>query len=101
VTGNWQWAYFGDEHTDRCFFVSMVEKNTLTDFFAYIGNDLEKDINSEDGMNVFGFGRSARTEPLLTGQNKFIFGFYEKKLKSQDAFFEFTRFIDEKNKSYR
>ena len=101
VTGNWQWAYFGDEDADRCFYVSMVEKDTLIDFFAYMGNDREKDINSNDGMNVFGFGRSATTQPLLTGQNKFIFGFYEKKLLSEDAYFEFTGFIDKKNESYQ
>ena len=98
---NWQWVYFGDKSVDRCFYVSMVENDTLTDFFAYMGNNREKGIKSEDGMNVFGFGRSDRTQPLLTGQNKFIFGFYEKKLLTEDAFSEFKRFIDKRIENYR
>jgi hypothetical protein len=93
VNGNWQWAYFGDDNADRCLYVSMVEKDDKNDFFAYMGNYNTMGISSPDGMNVFGFGRSA-ANPLMNDLNKFILGFYEKKMKTQETFTEFSGYID-------
>ncbi len=99
--GKWQWAYFGDKSANRSFFVSMSEKDTLTDFFAYMGNVNREGIGSADGMNVFGFGRSREVQPLMNVKNKFIFGFYDKKLDVEEEYAEFTRFIDKINKKYK
>lgn len=92
VNGNWQWAYFGDEDADRCFYVSMVEKDEKNDFFAYMGNYNTMGLSSPDGMNVFGFGRSGAV-PQMNEPNQFIFGFYEKKLNMIEAYNEFTAYI--------
>lgn len=80
ITGNWQWACFGDTSVNRCLLVSKTQKDTLPDVFGYMGNLSSKGIDSGDGMTVFGFGRSADTRPLLTGKNTFIVGFYERKI---------------------
>jgi hypothetical protein len=92
VNGNWQWVYFGDDDADRCFYVSMTKKDEKNDFFAYMGNHNTLGISSPDGMNVFGFGRSSAT-PLMNDLNQFVFGFYEKKLNTQEAYNEFTGYI--------
>jgi hypothetical protein len=92
VNGNWKWAYFGDDRADRCLFVSMVNKDEKNDFFAYMGNYNTLGLTSPDGMNVFGFGRSSAV-PQMNELNRFIFGFYEKKLKTQDTYNEFSGYI--------
>lgn len=99
--GKWQWAYFGDKSANRCFYVSMAEKDTLTDFFAYMGNVNGEGIGSADGMNVFGFGRSKDVRPLMNVKNKFIFGFYDKKLDAREEYEEFARFIKKINRKYK
>lgn len=93
ANGNWQWAFFGDEHVSRCFYVAMAEKDTCNDFFAYMGNRNNLRLESEDGMGVFGFGRSG-AEPQMTGSNTFVFGFYETKLQEQANVIEFSTYIN-------
>ena len=76
VCGNWQWAFFGDTNLAPALFVAHEIKDELDDFFCYMGNNAERANTSEDGMNVFGFGRSLRTEPLMKGSNHFYIGFF-------------------------
>lgn len=99
--GKWQWAYFGDKSADRSFYVSMAENDTLTDFFAYMGNSNKEGLESADGMNVFGFGRSREVQPLMNVKNNFIFGFYEKKLDDEKGYNEFSNYIIKLNKKYK
>lgn len=99
--GTWQWAYFGDQSVDRSFYVSMVENDTLTDFFAYMGNLHREGLESSDGMTVFGFGRSRKVQPLMSEKNRFVFGFYEIKLDNEDGYNEFSGFIKKLNSKYK
>ncbi len=101
VKGHWQWAYFGDPSSIRCFFVSMADKDDLIDHFSYLPNDLELGLRASDGMVVFGFGRSqSPREPLMRDPNVFLMGFYEKRLNSEERYFEFSDFINNLNKKY-
>ncbi len=101
AVGYWQWACFGDPSVDRSIYVSMADKDTLIDYFAYIGNDRELGLHSNDGMVVFGFGRSnTPREPITRGKNIFLIGFYENKLNSEEVYKEFGNFIDKLNKKY-
>ncbi len=93
ANGHWQWAFFGDEHVPRCFFVAMAEKDTCNDFFAYMGNRNNLGLQSENGMSVFGFGRSG-AQPQLSGPNTFVFGFYEAKLDEHDRLIEFSDYVN-------
>ena len=71
----------------------MTGNDTLDDFYACMGNDPLNKLQSEDGMSVFGFGRSENTTPLLKGKNSFVFGFYEKKIISKHEYQIFREFI--------
>ncbi|MEM9327066.1 MAG: hypothetical protein AAGA85_15465 [Bacteroidota bacterium] len=73
---HWQTVYFGDQGYDQTFFVYMMKSDTLADLYTYMGNDRELANDSEDGMVVFGFGRSAGAVPLMTTLNTFRIGFY-------------------------
>ncbi len=101
TNGTWQWAYFGDKSANRSFYVSMAEDDNLTDFFAYMGNVNREGIKSADGMTVFGFGRSRDVQPLMNVKNKFIFGFYDKKLDDEKGYNKFSSFIRKLNNNYK
>ncbi len=79
---NWQWAYFGHDEVDRILFVSQQKTDRLSDTFGYLGNN-EEGLRAEDGMIVFGFGRAASTQPLLTSPNTFFLGFIEQQVKNK------------------
>lgn len=75
ITGNWKWAVFGrDDVKSRLFLIHQTYDNE-TDTFSYMGSTVDG-IGSDDGMTVFGFGRTADSQPLLTGNHKFVIGFY-------------------------
>jgi hypothetical protein len=76
VCGNWQWVFFGDTNLAPTLFMAQENKDELDDFFCYMGNNAERGNTSEDGMNVFGFGRSLNTEPLMKGPGRFYIGFF-------------------------
>ncbi len=101
VSGNWQWVFMGDDNVERTLYLAMVEKDTLTDFFAYMGNDPERGTESEDGMTVFGFGRAPKAKPLLKDNHDFIIGFYEKAIQSKSDYDEFRRFIESRINKYK
>ena len=73
--GNWKWAFFGHRDVATTFFVVHVTPDEHNDTFSYMGASGEG-IESEDGMVVFGFGRSGGT-PLMSGPNRFIIGLHE------------------------
>jgi hypothetical protein len=74
-SGLWEWAYFGHQDVKRCFYVSHLTPDQLTDNFSYMGSGPEG-TSSADGMVVFGLGRDGGI-PLMKGPNKFIIGFME------------------------
>lgn len=82
VAGKWQWAFFGDNTVPLTLFVAQETADSLDDFFCYMGNNPENGNASADGMNVFGFGRSLKTAPLMQGPNRFIIGFFPRKANS-------------------
>jgi hypothetical protein len=85
-SGNWQWVFFGDNSYSETFFLAQIIPDSIPDYFAYMGNSAEKDILSEDGMNVFGFGRAVETSPLLKGYNRFVAGFFPERINNQEMF---------------
>ncbi len=94
VNGNWQWVFFGDESAENSLFVAQQKPDELTDIFAYMGNSNGKGNSSEDGMNVFGFGRSPETKPLLSGKNRFFVGFFPEKTNTTESINELKNFIN-------
>lgn len=82
IVGKWSWVYFGDKETNRIFYAAQHPKDTLNDFFAYMGNT--KDGNSSpDGMIVFGFSRDAGTKALETKTGvTYKIGFLDRKILS-------------------
>ncbi len=84
IVGNWQWVYFGDNKTDRIFYVAQQPKDTLNDFFAYMG-DTKEGNSSPDGMIVFGFSRDRGTKALETKQGvNYLIGFLERRINSAE-----------------
>jgi len=83
--GNWQWVFFGDTTVTSTLFLVQHEADQLDDFFSYMGNDQQRGNASDDGMNVFGFGRSLKTEPLMTGPNRFYIGFFPQQVSDDKA----------------
>lgn len=94
-SGTWQWAFFGDRSVYNSFFVAQKETDSLPDFFAYMGNDPQKQNLSKDGMNVFGFGRSLKTQPLLSGENLFLIGLFPLPLNTKENLNAFEKYIEE------
>lgn len=84
IVGNWQWVYFGDNETDRIFYVAQQPKDTLNDFFAYMG-DTKEGNSSPDGMIVFGFSRDKGTKALETKTGvTYMIGFLERRVTSAE-----------------
>ncbi|MDB4583800.1 hypothetical protein N9164_11655 [Draconibacterium sp.] len=93
--GNWQWAFFGDKTVNKSLFVAQKKKDDHPDYFAYMGNDPKKENLSEDGMNVFGFGRGLKTTPELSGENHFYIGFFPQQLNKVENYKVFKKYISE------
>jgi len=74
LTGDWDWAAFGTVKQEILLRIVHLTPDNQTDSFSYMGNS-EKGISADDGMVVFGFGRTADTRPLLTGNHIFEIGF--------------------------
>jgi hypothetical protein len=84
IIGKWQWLYFGDKETHRIFYVWQHPKDTLNDYFAFMGNTKEGN-RSSDGMVVFGFSRDAGTKALETKTGvTYKIGFLDKKITSPE-----------------
>jgi hypothetical protein len=83
IYDNWRWAYFGHEDVNRIFYIAQPVEDDLTDIFGYLGNTKEGVI-SPDGMIVFGFGREKGALPLMTRPQKFVVGFLEINVASNE-----------------
>ena len=83
LTNTWQTTYFGDRNYDKTFFVRQQNPDTLTDFYAYMGNT-QNGNESTEGMVVFGFGREKGAQPLMKELNSFIIGFYDQNIDSEE-----------------
>lgn len=93
--GNWQWAFFGDTTVALTLFIVKEKADDLDDFFCYMGNNSEKGNASADGMNVFGFGRSLKTEPLLKGPNRFYIGFFHRQVSDRKTVKQLNHYINQ------
>lgn len=84
ITGQWRWAYFGDDTVQRVLFVAQCGADELEDQFYYMGSTAAG-IDAPDGMVVFGFGR-AGARPLMTGAGeRFVVGFIEQSVPDAAA----------------
>lgn len=70
ISGNWQTVYFGKKGGQYMLQIEHLTPDEQEDHFSYMGNTSDG-IHSPDGMLVFGFGRDASSQPLLTGKHKF------------------------------
>ncbi|MBP7140436.1 MAG: hypothetical protein KBA71_00900 [Opitutaceae bacterium] len=92
VTGQWNWAYFGDNLSPRVLVLAQAKADSLGDSFRYLGTD-EAGIDAPDGMAVFGFGRAPR--PLLRGAgHEFRVGFMEMPVPDAAAHERLTREVE-------
>ena len=91
ANGRWDWAYFGHNEVNRSLVVAQLTSDTLVDNFSYLGNT-SKGINAEDGMVVFGFGRTGARQ-LLKGNNRFFIGFSECDPANQTCFDQWLKRI--------
>ena len=90
----YQWIFCGDINMKRAFYMLQLEADDTTDMLGFLGNT-EDGLESPDGMTVFGFGRDDKTNPLLSGNQKFVVGFYPANLSKenkQNAFRKFSEF---------
>lgn len=92
IFGNFQWIYCGSQKSERTFYMAQLQPDYKTDMAGYLGNTSEG-LNSPDGMTVFGFGRDENGNPLLTGNQKFIVGFYPEKVNGKEGFQKLTKYI--------
>lgn len=96
IFGSWQWAYFGEDDTDRVLYLLMPEPDDHPDTYSFLGSS-EKGLEAEDGMLVFGFGRKHNALPQMTNvPNTFIVGFYPEKINHTKAHQRFADFLKEK-----
>ncbi len=93
ISGHWQWVFFGDQKVDRTLFLMQKNKDNHADYFTYMGNSNTLENLSKDGMNVFGFGRGLKTNPLLQSKNTFYIGFYPKKTNNTTQFEELKSYL--------
>ncbi len=96
IFGNWQWAYFGEDDTDRVLYLLMPEPDDHPDVYAFLGSS-EKGLEAEDGMLVFGFGRRHNALPQMNKvPNIFIVGFYPEKITKKRSHQGFADFLEKK-----
>lgn len=87
-----QWAYVGVKNLNVTFFMLHKTNTPEKGLVSYLGNS-ENGIESKDGMTVFGFGRGEDTNPLLSGQHKFIIGFHPKEITDETEHETFAEFL--------
>lgn len=87
-----QWAYVSVENLDVTFFMMHKANTPEIGLVSYLGSS-NKGIASKDGMTVFGFGRGKETNPLLSGTNRFVIGFYPKEVKTTKEHKTFSEFL--------
>jgi hypothetical protein len=74
---HWRWVYFGDAASKQVLLAAQLDADDVQDTLWYLGNS-KANLDSPDGMIVFGFGRGPKSQPLLRGADKkFRIGFVE------------------------
>ncbi len=97
IEGNWQWAYFGDQETERVLFIAQEQPDEWNDLFAYMGSTAAGK-EAADGMVVFGFGRGKGAVPLMKATGVvFRIGFIDRKIVSPDDHEWIKQEIESKN----
>lgn len=95
IFANWLWVYFGDYSVKRALFMSMTKPDRYLDTFGHMGNS-KHGIHALDGMVVFGFGRMSGAEPQLVDvNNTLIFGFYNEKIRNDNAHDNIKKHIED------
>jgi hypothetical protein len=79
---NFNWMYAGNLNTNGIIFMIQLIEDECSDMISLLGNS-KSGIDSQDGMTVFGFGRDKDTNPLLKGKQKFIIGYFPKKIENR------------------
>ncbi|TNF43435.1 MAG: hypothetical protein EP310_04550 [Bacteroidetes bacterium] len=92
LTGNFQWMYAGSNAIPNIFYMLQLIPDDKTDMLSFLGNTPEG-LKSPDGMTVFGFGRDDKGNSLLTGNQKFVVGFYPEKVDSKKQHQRFSGYI--------
>jgi hypothetical protein len=92
--GDFQWFYAGARGARGVLYFAQVEKDEHRDMISFLGNS-DQGIESEDGMTVFGFGRGKQTNPLLSGPQKFVLGFYPGHITNEESHKLFTDYMNE------
>lgn len=87
-----QWIYAGNKSVETVFYMAQLQHDNLMDVISYLGNS-DKGIKSEDGMTVFGFGRTTDTKPLLFGPHQFVIGFYPQSIKDISQHAKFANYM--------
>ncbi len=87
-----QWVYVGAQNLDVTFYMLHKTDTPQKGLISYLGNS-DAGVDSKDGMTVFGFGRGDATDPLLSGQQKFIIGLYPKEIKGEKQHHIFSDFL--------
>ena len=85
-------VYAGAHGVESVFFMISHAKNPTQGIIGYLGNSTDG-IQSENGMTVFGFGRSPSTQPLLNGPARFTIGIYEKEISSEREHERFMTYL--------
>lgn len=91
--GTFRVIYSGVDNLDVVFFMLQKQADQQNDFISYIGNS-EKGINSHNGMTNFAFGRDKHTKPLLSKPQKFVIGFYPRKITNSEDHQQFIDYIN-------
>ena len=94
IYGLFHWMFAGCKSSNKVLYMIQVENDDLPDVLGFLGNTTEG-LYSSDGMAVFGFGRDQQTNPLLKKPHQFIIGLYPGQVLSNEAYFEFSGYINE------
>ena len=92
---SYRWLYFGSERSDQTFWIAQLKPDDLVDLYSQLGNTTAG-VDSPDGMVVAGFGRGPNTEPLLSGPQEFLIGFWDQPIETPDDHAGITRSINQK-----
>ncbi|MBM3855392.1 MAG: hypothetical protein FJ399_19930, partial [Verrucomicrobia bacterium] len=76
----WRWVYFGADDAPRVLLLGQVGFDTASETLWYMGTTAAE-LDSPDGMIVFGFGRGAKGPELRGAGHRFVLGFVEQPVK--------------------
>ncbi|MEM6344997.1 MAG: VCBS repeat-containing protein [Bacteroidota bacterium] len=89
---SFQWMYAGTKGKAGVFYMLQLETDDQLDLISMLGDTGEQ--SSKDGMTVWGFGRDADTNPLLSGPQQFIIGIFPKAILDSTQHQSFARYLE-------